>query len=73
MPVTLEQRARIIADGLTAGCTRTEILADVEALRADLQLTGVGSAEITASATDFRPLMPSGTDFNHKLPVDRAL
>jgi hypothetical protein len=50
MPVTLEQRARIVADSLAAGCTRTEILADVEALRADLHLTGVGGAAVAADA-----------------------
>ena len=47
--MTLEQRARVIADGLAAGCTRTEILADVEALRADLVLTGVSGAEVAPS------------------------
>lgn len=46
--MTLSERARIIADGLTAGCTRTEILADVEALRADLALTNAGGAAVDA-------------------------
>jgi hypothetical protein len=44
--MTLEQRARTIADGLAAGCTRTEILADVERLRSDLERLGLGGWSI---------------------------
>lgn len=50
--MTLSERTRIIADGLAAGCTRTEVLADVEALRADMQLTGLGPAEAAPSVKD---------------------